>query len=310
VSARPDLTVTVVSWNTRDLLRACLGSIPAGGGPLTVEIHVVDNHSSDGSAEMVRDEFPQVQLIVNQENVGFARANNQSWEKAKGRYWLLLNSDAEARPGSLARLVEFMDAHPRAGLATARLIGTDGESQHCAQPPVSLWRPLAEATRLHKLLPQRVRARQFLGPYFQYDEDARIGWTWGTALIARRETVETVGPLSEKFFMYGEDLEWCLRMRQKGSEIWFCSTAEVLHHGGQSSLQQWDGMAKRQVVLDGIYRAVAMHRSRAYVCLLHAATLNAVRIEWLVSRLTGRAVDDLKEMIAYHRAALRKGLWS
>lgn len=304
-----DLTITVVSWNTRDLLRACLLSIAPAAKTIATEIHVVDNNSMDGSGEMVRDEFPEVRLFANAENAGFAQANNQSWDEAAGRYWLLLNSDAEARPDALDALVQFMDVQPRAGLATARLVSTDGTPQHCAQPPVSLWRPLAEATRLHKLLPSRRRARAFLGPYFGYAESVPVGWTWGTALIARRDAVEQVGPLSEKFFMYGEDLEWCLRMTRHDWEIWFCADAEVLHHGGQSSIQQWDNSAKRQVTLDGIYRAISMHRGRWYMAMLHAATLNSFRVESFAQLIGGRSRLGAKSMIDYHRAALRRALW-
>src|SRR5215472_12646222 len=99
MSARLDLTITVVSWNTRDLLRACLASIYRTEGSCAFEVHVVDNASADGSAEMVHTEFPQVRLITNDENLGFARANNRSWAQCQGRYWMLLNSDAELRPG-------------------------------------------------------------------------------------------------------------------------------------------------------------------------------------------------------------------
>lgn len=310
MSAIPDLTVTVVSWNTRELLRACLNSIAAGARRVSVEVHVVDNLSHDGSAEMVRNEFPQVHLIANQDNVGFARANNQSWREAKGRYWLLLNSDAEARPGALDTLVEFMDTHQEVGMATARLVSPDGNPQHCAQPKVSLWRPVFEALRLHKLLPKTTRARMMLGPYFDYAQDIEVGWTWGTALIARREAVEKVGPLSDDFFMYGEDLEWCLRMRQGGWAIWFCAAAEVLHHGGQSSIQQWDDAGKQRVTLDGIYRAIGMHHDRVYMAMLHLSLWTSLSVEWLARRVRGRVPAGLNAMVAYHRDAFERAMWS
>ena len=139
---QPDLTITVVSWNTRELLRSCLQSIEQSNTCLSYEIHVVDNASADGSAEMVRAEFPVVRLTVNEKNVGFAAANNQSWLTAKGRYWLLLNSDTEVKAGALDALVKFMDAQPQAGLVTARLNNPDGTPQYCAQPAPSILRTL------------------------------------------------------------------------------------------------------------------------------------------------------------------------
>jgi GT2 family glycosyltransferase len=254
---------------------------------------------------MVEREFPQVRLIANPENLGFARANNQSWRLARGQYWLLLNSDAEMRPGALEALVKFMDKHPRAGAATARLVSVDGSPQHCAQANPTLWRTLLEASRLHKLLPGKLRGRVWLGPYWTYDETIRVGWTWGTALIARREAVEEVGPLSEEFFMYGEDLEWCLRMRRAGWEIWYCNEAEVLHHGGQSSAQKWSEAGKLQMVQDNFYKAIELHRGKLYVKALKAATLFALSLEWLVGRLRGRDVSGVEHLFGYHLRSFR-----
>jgi len=300
----PDLTITVVSWNTRDLLRGCLNSIYGGGALSNFDVHVVDNASSDGSAEMVRSEFPDVRLISNEANVGFARANNQSWREARGRYWLLLNSDAEVGSGAIDALIAFMDAHPRAGLTTARLVNPDGTPQNCAQAMPSIFRTLFEASRLHKLLPAKVRGRMLLGPYWSYDEPAPVGWTWGTALIARREAVEEVGPLSEDFFMYGEDLEWCLRMRRNRWGIWFCPEAEVLHFGGQSSAGRWEDGARLRTKLDGIYRAIEQHRGRAYLRVLQTAALVALGIEWLSLRVRSRRSRDLSDCLDYHQHAL------
>jgi GT2 family glycosyltransferase len=295
-----DLTVTVVSWNTRDLLRECLESLRDGCGRRRVEVHVVDNASEDGSVEMVRERFPEVKLMQNRENVGFARANNQSWRESRGRYWLLLNSDTRVPPGALDHLASLLDEQPRAGLATARLVNPDGTPQHCAQPLPSVGRTLLEALRLHKCLPARWRGRLLLGPYWTYDRPAPIGWTWGTALLARREAVQEAGPLSEDFFMYGEDLEWCLRMRRHGWEVWFCPEAEVVHLGGQSSAQRWDEGGRTERILDGVYQAVRIDRGRLYVRLLQAATLGALFIEWVAAGIRGRRRDRLSALLRYH----------
>ncbi|MGE0132755.1 MAG: glycosyltransferase family 2 protein [Blastocatellales bacterium] len=301
-----DLTITIISWNTRDLLRGCLRSIEQAGAKRGVEIHVVDNASSDGSREMVERDFPQVRLIPNAENLGFARANNQSWQSARGRYWLLLNSDAEMRPGALDALIEFMDKHPQAGLASARLISVDGSPQHCAQSNPCVWRTLIESSRLHKLLPSKLRGRLWLGPYWSYDQTIPVGWTWGTVLIARREAVEQVGPLSEEFFMYGEDLEWCLRMQKHGWEIWYCHEAEVIHYGGQSSAQKWQDSQKQKIILDNCYKAIETHRGRGYVRLLKMATLVSLRIEQFIKRLKGQESAGVEALVDYHKASLKR----
>jgi GT2 family glycosyltransferase len=299
-----DLTVTVVSWNTRDLLRDCLESLRGGCGGQRAEVHVIDNASEDGTAEMVRERFPEVKLTRNRENVGFARANNQSWREVRGRYWLLLNSDTVVRPGALDRLVSFLDERPRAGLVTARLVNPDGTPQHCAQPLPGVGRTLFEASRLHKCLPAPWRGRLLLGPYWTYDRPARIGWTWGTALLARREAVEQAGPLPEDFFMYGEDLEWCLRMRRHGWETWFCPEAEVVHLGSRSSAQRWDEGGRTERILEGIDRAVRLHRGCAYAWLLRAASVAALAIEWTAAWLRGRRRDRLSALLHYRLRSL------
>jgi GT2 family glycosyltransferase len=307
MSARLDLTITIVSWNTRDLLRACLASIYRSEGRCAFEVHVVDNASADRSVEMVQAEFPQVQVLVNDENLGFARANNQSWAQCQGRYWMLLNSDAELRPGAFDALVSFMESHPCAGLATARLLSRDGTPQNCAQPKPSIFKTLLEASRLHKLLPASARGRMLLGPYWDYDKAIEVGWTWATALIARREAVVDAGPLSGDFFMYGEDLEWCLRMRKRGWQVWFCPDAEILHHGGQSAARKWDDAERVATKLNGIFKAVEKHRGRRYVRALQAASLAALSAERLVSRLGRCQEDGLTAPLDYYRRVLTGG---
>ncbi len=304
--AQPDLTITIVSWNTRELLRGCLQSIQQSNTRIGYEIHVVDNASADGSAEMVRAEFPAVRLTINENNAGFAAANNQSWLAAKGRYWLLLNSDAEVKAGALDALVKFMDAHPQAGLATARLNNPDGTPQYCAQPVPSITRTLFEASRLHKILSAALRGRMMLSTYWTYDCAIRLGWTWGTALMARRAAVEAGGSLSNEFFMYGEDLEWCLRMRKKGWEIWFCPEAEVLHYGGQSSALKWDEAGRGNKIESGFYQALRLHRSEFYVRAFQTAQLIALSGEWLASKMKGQASVRYSAALVHQLRLLKK----
>lgn len=307
MSENPRLTITIVSWNTCELTRQCLQSLMTKNIREIAEVHLVDNASGDESVEMVRREFPAVKVFANTENSGFARANNQSWRESKGDYWLLLNSDTIVKDGAIEKLVAFMDAHPQAGLATAKLLNTDGTPQFCAQKEPGILTSLLEFTRLHKLIPAKKRGDLLLGTYFTYDHAQQLDWTWGTALIARRRAVEEAGALSEDYFMYGEDVEWSLRVRRHGWEIWFCPEAEIVHLGGQSSQKAWDNREKQAIMMDNFYRAIGEHRSKIYVKMLHLLNLLTSSLELAANKLRGRSVlsQTYRALAGYHLRKLK-----
>jgi GT2 family glycosyltransferase len=220
----PDLSVIVVSWNVRDLLRHCLLALPVATEGLVAETIVVDNASDDGSAEMVEAVFPGVMLLRNDANLGFARANNRGMAAAHGRHLVLLNSDTVAHPNSMTDMVRFLDERPRAGAASPRLLRLDGTPQPYAfgddpTPRYLLRRALA------------LKRRRYLHDW-AVAEPVQAGWVSGACLMARREAVEQVGGLDERIFMYFEDNDWCRRMRSRGWEVWYNPLAEITHIGG------------------------------------------------------------------------------
>jgi N-acetylglucosaminyl-diphospho-decaprenol L-rhamnosyltransferase len=298
-SEQPDVSITIVSWNTRELLRACLDSLLASVD-CQIEIHVVDNASEDGSGEMVRSGYSNVRLTQNVSNFGFARANNQSWHTVRGRYWMLLNSDTLVKPLSLATLVKFLDENPKVALATPRLVGTDGLPQHCAHAAPGVLRVLLDTFRVHKIFPSAFQEFLPLRSEFAHDRTRAVGWTWGTALVARRCAVEAVGLLSEDFFMYGEDVEWCLRMQKKGWEVWYCAEAEVLHYGAQSSLSTWSDKQRMQRINDGYYNALSKYHTMIWVRALQTARLVQTLTELLLNSFRRRPVDHEISSIRYH----------
>ncbi len=221
-----DLSVIVVTWNVRELARACLGALPAATQEISSEIIVVDNASADGTADMVASKFRQATLLRNDSNLGFARANNRGMEIARGRYFVLLNSDTLPPAGSLTAMVAFMDAHARAGAASPRLVRPAGTPQPYAfgddpSPVYLLRRGFAHASKryLHD---------------WSVSQPIQTQWVSGACLLARREAVEQVGGLDERIFMYFEDNDWCRRMRLAGWEVWYNPAAEVIHIGGAS----------------------------------------------------------------------------
>jgi N-acetylglucosaminyl-diphospho-decaprenol L-rhamnosyltransferase len=227
--AAVDLSIIIVNWNTASLLHACLASLATAPG-LAPEIIVVDNASTDGSADSVARDFPHVRLICNTENAGFGRANNQGLRACAGRYALLLNSDTTVKPGALAALVKFMDGHPAAGACSPRLLRPNGIPQPYAfggDPTLPyLLRRAVNQVIFHRYL------HEWASPAVQ-----EVDWVSGACLLARREAIAQAGLLDEAIFMYFEDNDWCLRLRQAGWKIYYYPEAEIIHVGGQSLRQ-------------------------------------------------------------------------
>jgi N-acetylglucosaminyl-diphospho-decaprenol L-rhamnosyltransferase len=207
-----DFSVIIVNYNTADFLRRCLNSL-GSQGDIRVRAIVVDNASNDDSQDIVKSEFPQVKLITNKQNLGFARANNQALRSCKSKYVYFLNPDTEVQQGALGAILGFMDSHPNVGLAGTRIINPDGSPQ-----------PSVE-TRY----PGQKRARQELRGL-----DTGIAWVLGASMIARRALLEDLGGFDERFHLYGEEQDLCLRARKAGWTIGYIPDAVVVHWGGQS----------------------------------------------------------------------------
>ena len=232
-----DLSVIVVSWNVRDLLRRCLRSISnIQHRASSIEVIVVDNASTDGSVDMVRAEFPDVRLIVNPGNPGFAAANNQGIAVAQGRYVLLLNPDTEVVGDALATMVAFADDHPDVGVVGPQLLNPDGSVQSSRRRFPTLATAFFESTWLQPYAPRRLLER-----YYVFDQPdgavLDVDWVKGAALMARREAIEQVGRMDERFFMYSEELDWCRRFREAGWRVVYLPAAQIVHYEGKSSEQ-------------------------------------------------------------------------
>ena len=232
---RPDVSVVIVSFNTRDLLRECLNTLAAEAGGVHYETIVVDNASRDGSADMVAAEFPAVRLIRSAVNLGFAAANNRGFAIATGRYVVLLNSDAFPRPGALPNAVAYMDADPRIGLGGARLVGRDDTWQPSARLFPS---PLNDLLSLSGLSVRFPRSR-FFGrvdrTWADPGEPAAVDWVPGAFSIIRRELLEQLGYFDEAFFLYYEEVDLCRRIKAAGYTVHYWPDVVVVHLGGESS---------------------------------------------------------------------------
>lgn len=219
-----DLSILIVSWNTLDMTRACLASVFAGLGQLSAEVILVDNASDDGTVVMVEAEFPYVRLIRNDRNRGFAAANNQAISEASGRHVLLLNSDTQIRGDVLPASVAFLDTHPDVGAMGCKVLNIDGSVQDNNFHFPTLLHLVVGIVGLRKLGLYR------LDPEWEADVDVVAG----CYLMARRAVIEKVGYLDEGFFFFGEETDWCRRMRDAGWRVVYSPVGEITHHGGGS----------------------------------------------------------------------------
>ena len=238
---RPLLSIIIVSWNVRDLLRDCLRSLIVDQGDLAMEIIVVDGASADGSAAMVADEFPSVHLIASDENLGFPKGNNVGMGVANGRFLLLLNPDTIVKRGALATMLAYLQSHPAIGLVGAQLLNGDGSVQSSRRRFPTMATAFFESTWLQPFAPRRV-----LDAYYVRDIDdgeTAVGdaddpyWLMGACMMIRREVLEAVGGMDEAYFMYSEELDWQRRINEAGWQVAYLPTAQVVHYTGKSSEQ-------------------------------------------------------------------------
>ncbi|OGG03803.1 hypothetical protein A2Z33_04940 [Candidatus Gottesmanbacteria bacterium RBG_16_52_11] len=230
-----DVSIVIVSYNTSELLRKCLVSVAEGTGRLTVETVVVDNGSQDGSAAMVRRQFPDVRIIPLDRNTGFSKANNIGMKHATGRYVLLLNSDCELDKNTLPEMAAFLDQKPVAGAATCRLNLSDGSiDPACHRGFPTPWASLAYLSGLERLFPT---TRLFGGYHMGYQKSGsqhEVDCISGAFFMVRKELIRPVGNLDEDYFMYAEDIDWCYRIKKAGWQIWYNPDVSTVHRKKQS----------------------------------------------------------------------------
>jgi GT2 family glycosyltransferase len=230
----PVVSVIVVTWNAMRYVEECLESLQRDH-ELSIEIIVVDNASTDQTPQLIAQKFPQVMLIRNQENLGFAKGNNIGIAHSRGKYLFLINSDVNVPSGCIGKLLSFVEANPRVGVAGPQMLGPTGSVRRSTMRFPTIWNSLCRALALDSLF----RGRRWAGGYLMSDFDHKHtrevevlnGWFW----VVRRKALDEVGLLDERFFMYGEDIDWCFRFHKAGWKLMFCADASAIHYGGASS---------------------------------------------------------------------------
>lgn len=233
-----DLSISIVNTNNRTLLDQCLGSIYQATRQISFEIFVVDNCSNDGSAEMVRRKYPAVHVIENEKVLGYSASHNRALKRCQGRSVLVFNEDMLVKSGALDIMVAFMDAHPDAGMLGCRLLNPDGSLQPSCRTFPDLRIVLFRSLYLDKLLPRnRWTGANFMS-YWGHDTVREVDVIKGCCMVVRREVLDQVGLMDERFFIYYEETDWCYRTKQQGWKIYFTPDAEIVHYGEQTTSRQ------------------------------------------------------------------------
>lgn len=276
-----DLSVVIVNWNTRELLRACLSSLRAalGASPLQSEVIVVDNASSDGSARIVAEEFPEVRLEANAENSNYAAGNNQGLRLASGEFILLLNPDTVVPAGAPEALVEYLRQHPQAGLVAPALVHPDGRLQDSVRGFPTPRALAGELLRLRRLFPGSEWASYFPRD-LPSDRPVAVDQPMTSALLLRKSALEEVGPFDEQFPLFFNDVDLCYRLKQAGWEIVYDPRVRIVHHVGASTRQ----IPVRAILLshEGLRRFYATHyRGRLFWPAYQAIVISILLSGWL-----------------------------
>ncbi len=272
------LSICIVNWNNRNFLRECLASIRAcPPAKEAVEVVVVDNASSDGSAEMVRREFEEARLIALADNSGYASGNNRALEAACGDFLLLLNPDVRLLPGALDAALDCLRSLPRAGASSVRFLNPDGTLQPSLRGFPEPWPLLWEVTGISRLLPRNRALGAYFMRWFRYDGQIEVDQPMGTFLMIARAALESVGLLDEQFPIFFNEVDWCRRAQNLGWKIYFTPTGEITHYGGQGTRLAPKASMVRESHRS-LLRYYAKHYRETLNPLAYGAIVGAIRV--------------------------------
>jgi len=264
-----DVSIIIVAWNVKKLVADCLNSVYDETKGIDFEVIYVDNASEDGSVEMVKEQFPNVRIIENDENKGFIKANNQGIEIAEGRYVLLLNSDTIVLDNAIAKMVKFADAHQEAAVVGCKIVNLDRTLRKTCFMYPSLLNMFLAATYLYKVFPKSKFFGRERMTWWDFNDVREVGAVSGCCSLVRKHAMEQVGLMDEAYFVYGDDSDWCYRFNKNGWKIMFTPEAQIIHYGGQTTSQK--ARAFRLQMEGSRLIFMKLHRSKAafpFACVL------------------------------------------
>jgi GT2 family glycosyltransferase len=283
-----DASIILVSYNTIDFTRQCLKSIYNNVKDISFEVICIDNHSQDGTSEMIKNDFKDVLLIESEENLGYARANNLGISRSTGRYVILLNSDTVVLPGSLEQTIEFMQRNPDAGAASPKLLNPDGSIQYCIRSLPDIKTAFFQSIGWHKLFPGNKITAKYYKIDLDYNKVLSVDSIGTTCYVIRREVLEKVGLLSEDFFLYNVDLDYNKRIKDAGYNIYYLPKPQIIHYGGvsvnQNSLR---GLIEQHQGMWRMYRKHYALRKNIFVnCFIFAAIFLRLQVKLILACLS------------------------
>ncbi|MBU0625206.1 glycosyltransferase family 2 protein [Patescibacteria group bacterium] len=283
-----DLSIVILNWKVRDLLRKCLTSVFKYTSGLTFEIYVVDNASGDGSVEMVQQEFPTVKLIANDKNLGFSAGNNQALRQASGDWLLLLNPDTELSNNALTEMVNVIKTRPKVAVLGPKLLNSDQSIQASVRRFPSLSSQIIIMLKLHHVLAWLPVLKHYLMTDFDYNREQSVDQVMGAAFLLRREVLEKIGGLDERYFIWFEEVDYCRSVKDAGYDVLYTPQAEIIHHGGESFAQVF-GPAKQKIYNASMRSYMLKHHGfLAWLVLVLLSPLS-MALAWLVHWTTNKS---------------------
>ena len=276
-----DVSVVIVNWKVKDLLRRCLESVYRETKGVSFEVFVTDNDSRDGSVEMVLKDFPQATLIASNRNLGFAAGNNPAIMRSEGEFVLLLNPDAELRDDAISAMVAYMRRNQHIGILGPRLVGADGKLQPSVRRFPTLLSQALIMLKLHHLLRRLSPFRRYFADDFDYAKAASVDQVMGAAFMIRRQVVHALGGLDERFFIWFEEVDYCKRAKDAGFQVWYAPVATIVHHGGESFSKAF-GPTKQKYFNDSLRKYFAKHHGVLAALAIIILAPFSLGLAWLV----------------------------
>lgn len=282
-----DLSVIIVNWNVRELLKRCLRSIYDSTRGISFEVFVIDNASSDKSVEMVSLEFPHATIIANEKNLGFARANNLAIEQCRGDLVLLLNPDTSVRGNALGEVVAFARRHPEAGVIGCKFLNPDGTHQPSVRRFPRLIDHAMMLLKLHHLFPNAQPLRRYLAVDIDPTRTQEVDQVSGTFMCISRAALNTIGFLDERFFIWYEDVDYCKRVKKSGMKVLYEPSISIVNQGGKS-FAQVVALKKQRMMNKSMAQYFRKHHSIGAWLLVEALRPLSIALTWLIDLIVYR----------------------